>query len=200
MIRAVVFDVGNVLIRWEPRRVFPEMSEGEVERLFAEIGFSEWNREQDRGRSWAEGVAVLAARHPRRAEEIARFAEDWHRAVPEAVPGTLALLDALRARAVPTHAITNFSAERWVECCARFPFLADRFGVTIVSAHERLVKPDPRIYRRLLERTGLAAADCLFIDDAPANIAAAETLGMAGHLFEGAEGLARDLRERGLIA
>lgn len=199
--RAVVFDVGNVLIQWNPRLVFADQfgDEAGIDAFFEEIGFAAWNLEQDRGRSWADGVAVACAAHPHRRALIEKMHRDWHMAVPDAIGGTVEILERLRAAGVPLYAITNFSAEKWAECRERFPFLC-RFRDVVVSAHEQLVKPDPAIFDVFLRRTGLAAGDCVFVDDAPHNVEAARAAGMDAILFEGPEALAEALRARGLPA
>ena len=104
----------------------------------------------------------------------------------------------LGAADVPIYGITNFSAEKWAECCARFEFLNTSFRDVVVSAHERLVKPDPAIYRLFLDRNGLDADDCIFIDDSPANVAGAESVGIDAIHFETPRKLSVALRQRGL--
>lgn len=118
--------------------------------------------------------------------------------VPGEVPGSVALLEALRTAGVPLFAITNFSAEKFALTQARFPFLRG-FRDVVVSGAERLLKPDPAIYRLLLERNGLAAARCLFIDDSAKNVAGAQAVGMHAHHFRDAAGLADALRAHGLL-
>ncbi len=201
LVTAVVFDVGNVLIRWEPRRVFAgELDDAAgIDAFFEEIGFDAWNLEQDRGRSWDDAVAVASRAHPHRRPLIEKMHRDWHMAVPGAIEGSVAILERLRADGVPLYGITNFSTEKWAECQERFPFLCG-FRDVVVSAHERLVKPDPAIFALFLRRTGLAAGDCVFIDDGPRNVAAARAAGMDAILFEGPDGLAGELRARGLPA
>ena len=198
---AVVFDVGNVLIRWDPRLMLADHlgDRATIDAFFDEIGFDEWNREQDRGRSWDDGIAMLCEAHPHRRALIEKLHTDWHKAVPSAIEGSVAILERLRSASVPLYAITNFSAEKWAECQDRFPFLG-RFDGAIVSAHERLIKPDPEIFERFLCRTGCRAGDCVFIDDGQRNVDAARAAGMDAVLFEGPEGLPRDLRARGLPA
>lgn len=198
--RTVVFDVGNVLIRWDPRLVYAGDFAGprEIDAFLDEIGFAEWNLDQDRGRSWADGVAVACRAHPRRRALIEKFDRDWQRAVPGAIEGTVEILERLHAAGVPLYAITNFSAEKWAECRVRFPFLSERFRDVVVSAHERLVKPDPAIFALFLRRSGLAAGECVFIDDSRPNIEAAQAAGMDAILFEGPEGLRDALAARGL--
>lgn len=99
---------------------------------------------------------------------------------------------------MPLYAITNFSAEKWAECCARFKFLTSSFRDIVVSAHENLIKPDPAIYQLCLARNGLAAADCVFIDDSPYNVAGANAVGIDGIRFTDPETLRRDLAARGV--
>jgi len=195
----VVFDIGRVLIQWDPKLLYSELfpDPAERDRFLAEVCSDEWNRELDRGRSFAEGIAELVARHPRHETAIRAWDERWHDMVPGAIDGSVRLLEHLRASGVPTWAITNFSTEKYAEAIARFPFLTG-FRDTVVSAHERLLKPDPAIYRVLLERNRLDPASCLFIDDVPENVAGARSVGMKAVVFTSPEGLARDLVEHGL--
>lgn len=194
---AVIFDVGNVLIRWDPALVYPDLSPEALAAFFAEVDFHAWNLEQDRGRDWDAAVAAASARHPHRAELIARFHHRWHDSVPGEMPGTPAILRALHAADVPLFAITNFSAAKWAETRDRFDFLRLFRDVT-VSAHEGLVKPDPAIWGVCLSRNGLPAAGTLFIDDSPPNVAAAAALGLDALHFTDAPALAEALRARGL--
>jgi len=202
MSRAVVFDVGNVLIRWDARLIFESLlpDAAAVDAFLAEIDFDAWNLEQDRGRTWDEGVAALSAEHPARAELIAAFRDRWQESVPGEIAGSVEILEDLRAAGVPLYAITNFSAEKWLESVARFPFLASAFRDVVVSARERLVKPDPAIFELCLRRNGLGAADCVFVDDSARNVASAAALGFDALLFTGPEALRAALVARGLLA
>lgn len=202
MRRAVVFDVGNVLIRWDPRLVWREDFEDDaaLDAFLEETGFAAWNLEQDRGRSWADALAAVRAEHPRHAARYEKFDREWQRSVPGTIEGTVTILHRLSAAGVPLYAITNFSAEKWAETRARFPFLASGFRDVVVSAHERLVKPDPAIYRVLFDRANLAPGECVFVDDGPRNIAAAAALGMDAILFTDAEALSAALAQRGFPA
>jgi 2-haloacid dehalogenase len=196
----VVFDIGNVLIEWDPRYLYRRIFETDeqVEHFLSTICTSAWNLEFDRGKSFAEGVADLVAKHPAHEAAIRAFDERWGEMVPGPVPGTLALMERLEENNVPLYAITNFSAEKFAEARLRFPFF-DRFRGAIVSAHERLVKPDRAIFDLLLKRYDLRAQECLFIDDSSANVAAAQAVGMAAHHFQGAAELERELTSRNLI-
>ena len=175
----VVFDVGNVLLRWDPRflyrRIFDE--EERMEWFLANVCTSAWNVEQDRGRDWDEAVAFLVERHPDHEIPIRAFHERWHETVSGVIEENVALLQRLREAGVPTYCITNFSGAKFREAQTRYPFLAS-FDGAIVSGDERLLKPDPAIYRLLLTRYGLVAEDCVFIDDSLANVEGARAVGM----------------------
>jgi 2-haloacid dehalogenase len=194
----VVFDIGNVLLRWDPRNLYRRLfdDEAEMEWFLAHVCTSDWNIEQDRGRDWDEAVALLVKSHPRHEREIRAFHERW----PETVSGTfednVALLLRLREAGVPNYCITNFSGQKFVLAREIYPFLAGFDGV-IVSGDERLLKPDPAIYRLLLDRYGLVAQDCVFIDDSRPNIEAARALGMQAIHYAEPMDLAAELRRYG---
>jgi len=195
----VVFDIGRVLIQWDPTllysRLLPEP--GRAAWFLATILPHEWNLELDRGTSFAEGIAERIAAHPEWEREIRAWDEHWHDMVPGAIDGTVALLEHLRAKGVPTFSITNFSREKYAEARERFPFLKG-FRDTVVSSHEKLVKPDPAIYRVLLDRNGLTPETCLFVDDMPENVEAARALGMKAHRFVTPQAFAAELAAHGL--
>ncbi|UZF92088.1 HAD family hydrolase [Bosea sp. NBC_00550] len=182
----VVFDVGNVLLRWDARLIYRALIP-DPERLdwfMQNVCTMAWNIEQDRGRSWEEAVASLVAEHPEWEREIKAYDERWHDSIPEVITGSVAVLEELKARGDSVYAITNFSREKWAECLIRFPFLQSFDGV-VVSAHEQLLKPDPAIYEVLFGRYGLNAGDCIFVDDSEKNIVAARDVGMqAVHFVE----------------
>jgi 2-haloacid dehalogenase len=196
----VVFDVGNVLIRWDPRFLYRRLFEveAEMERFLAEICTNDWNLEQDRGRLWAEAIAERIALFPQQEAMIRAYSERWQEMVPGEVEGMPEVVEALRAAGVPLYAITNFSAEKFAEARERFAILRG-FRDVVVSAHERLLKPDPAIYRILLDRNGLDAARCLFVDDSEKNVRGAEAAGMRAHHFRDAAGLATELARHALL-
>lgn len=197
----VIFDVGNVLIRWDARLLYRRLlpDEAAIEAFFAEVGFTDWNLDFDRGADWDAGVATLSARHPHRAELIAAFHARWQETVPGAVEGAEALLAELAARGVALYAITNFAGPKWAESVARFPFLGSSFRDVVVSGHEGVVKPDPEIFRRCLARNGLAAGTCVFVDDSPANVAGAAAVGLDAIRFTSVAALRPELARRGLL-
>lgn len=182
----IVFDVGNVLIRWDPRLLYRDLIPDDEKRdwFMANVCTAAWNIEQDRGRSWEEAVALLVAAHPEWEREIRAYDQRWHETAPYVLDESVAILAELKAKGEKVYAITNFSREKWAECLIRFPFLQSFDGV-VVSAHERLIKPDPAIYRVLLERYELVAGDCIFVDDSEKNVDAARAVGMqAVHFVE----------------
>jgi 2-haloacid dehalogenase len=191
----VVFDVGNVLLDWDARRVYRPLglSDDEIESFMQTVGFADWNLEQDRGRSFAQGIASLSSAFPAHAALIARYDTHWQDSISGPIQGTVDILQALVGAAVPVHAITNFSAEKYPGERARWPFL-QHFGVTVVSGEEGLIKPNPRIYHLLLERTGLEASRTLFIDDSLKNVEGARAVGMQAVHFTGPEHLRQALR------
>ncbi|POF34434.1 HAD family hydrolase [Roseibium marinum] len=202
LITTVVFDIGNVLIEWNPDYLYRQLIPDPLERkTFLEtVCTAEWNQQQDLGRSWSEAVETLSRQHPDKAELIAAYDRRWHEMVPGEIPGTGDILAQLRERAVPLYAITNFSTGKFNEARTRFPFLKTSFLDVVVSGEEKLIKPDPRIYEVLFERNGLDARTCFFIDDSGPNVAAARNAGMSAHHFKNAAALRRELTGLGLLA
>ena len=196
--KIVVFDIGKVLIDWDPRHLYRTMfsDEQEMEAFLREVCARDWILELDRGRPFADAVTERIALFPHYETEIRAFDERWHETNRGIIDGPMAILNKLRADSVPNYAITNFSAEKFEGAREVFPFL-DGFDGIVVSGRERLLKPDAAIYELFLERHDLAAADCIFIDDSAANVAGAEAVGMHGHHFVGADGLAGALRAHG---
>ncbi|QDG74499.1 HAD family phosphatase [Labrenzia sp. PHM005] len=197
----VVFDIGNVLIEWNPEYLYCDLIPDNEERqkFLDTVCTPDWNLQQDLGRSWDEAIELLSAQHPDKVELIHAYSERWHDMVPGEVSGTPALLAELKEKGVPLYAITNFSSEKFVEAQDRFSFLKSSFLDIVVSAEERLLKPDPQIYKVLFERNKLDPANCIFIDDSLANVAAARALGMAGHHFTSAHILEKELTDLGLL-
>jgi 2-haloacid dehalogenase len=194
-----VFDIGNVLIRWDPRNLYRKLIADERARedFLARICTPDWNLEMDRGRSFAEGVADRVALFPEHETLIRAFDERWLETLGGAIEESVAILEELRAAGVPTYAITNFSREKFAVTREQYPFL-DGFHGIVVSAHEQLLKPDRRIYETLCERHGLTPRDCIFIDDNLDNVEGARAFGMRGHHFQAADALRADLKRQGL--
>lgn len=192
---AVIFDIGNVLLDWDARRVYRPLglSDDEIAAFFERVNFSDWNLEQDKGRTFADGIEALAGQFPADHDLIARYDTHWIESVAGPIQGTVDILNSLVSAGVPVHAITNFSAEKYPGEVARWPFLK-QFGVTIVSGEEQVVKPNPAIYQICLERAGLRAERTVFIDDSPKNVEGARAVGMHAIHFTSPSDLREALR------
>jgi len=199
-IDTVIFDLGNVLIGWDPRRLFRQLIEDEAQMdwFLREVCSSEWNEQQDAGRPWAEGTALLRARFPEHAGLIDAYHLRWKETLLGPIEGSVAILAELKARGVRLLALTNWSQETFPVARQLYPFLQWFEGI-VVSGEERLVKPDLRIYQRLLERYAVDPATALYIDDSARNVAAVEPLGMHGWWFHDPAGLRDHLVELGLL-
>jgi 2-haloacid dehalogenase len=192
-----VFDLGGVLIDWNPRHLYRKLFPGDeagMEHFLEHVCNQAWNERQDAGRSIAEGVALLKAEHPNKANLIDAFYGRWHEMVAGAIDGTVAVFEELHRRDVPLYALSNWSAETFPYARTRFDFLR-RFRGIVLSGEVGLVKPDPRIFRLLLERHGFAAADSVYIDDVERNVAAARALGFDAIRFTEPSALRRRLEE-----
>lgn len=199
-IEAVVFDLGGVLLDWDPRYLYRKLfdDEADMERFLAEVCTFEWNAAHDRGAGMEDSCARLAAQHPESAELIHAWFRRSEEMVAGVVPGTVDVAQELRAAGVPCYLLTNTDADTFPLRQARFPFLGSFDGI-VVSAHEGIAKPDPEIFCRLLDRFRLEAATTLMIDDMPANLTAAAGLGMQTVRFESAPQLRRFLQAEGLL-
>jgi 2-haloacid dehalogenase len=198
-IEAVVFDLGGVLIDWDPRHLYRKLlDDEEMERFLATVCTADWNRELDGGRSFAEAVNSLSREYPDHAELIAAYHQRWDEMLAGAIPSSVSVLDDLRASGVVVHALTNWSAETFGVARQRFPFLAWFDGI-VVSGEVGITKPDPGIYRLLFERFSLEPERVVFIDDAPANVEAAAALGMHGIRFTSGQALRAELASLELV-
>ncbi len=198
---AVVFDLGGVLVDWDPRLLYRTLlPEEEVEAFLAEVEFDAWNHEQDAGRPFAEAVEAHAARFPHRRELLAAYHDRYAETLAGEVPGSVEILRELRdAASVRLAALTNWSAETFHHARDRFEFL-DWFEGIVVSGEERVAKPDPRIFAILLERFGLDPQGTVFVDDRQVNVDAAAAAGMTAVRFTDAPALRADLQRLGVLA
>jgi 2-haloacid dehalogenase len=177
--QAVVFDLGGVLIDWNPRYLYRKMFDGAeeaMERFLSEICTPEWNARQDEGRPFDEATKELTARHPEHAEFIRAFFDRWPEMVAGAIEQTVEILAELKRAGRKIYALSNWSAETFPYARKRFQFL-DWFDIIVISGEVGLAKPNREIFHFLLEKTGRRAEECVFIDDSPANVAAARELG-----------------------
>ncbi len=195
----VIFDIGGVLVRWVPERAFEQVLPADQVRPFMErVGFDEWNRRNDGRRSIAKAEADLAASFPEDAATIRAYRQHFLHTITQMVPGTAAIVAELAAAGVATIALTNWAADMFAIGRQRFGIL-QRFSDIVVSGEEGLVKPDPAIYELACRRAGVDAADAVFIDDSPANVVAAQAVGLHGLVFTSADTLRADLVALGLL-
>lgn len=196
---AVVFDLGGVLVDWDPRLLYRTMlgSDEEIAAFFDEVDFAGWNHRLDAGeRTWAEAVADLGTRFPHRRELLAAYPERFAETIGGVIDGTVRLVEELHGAGVRLLALTNWSAELFPHARERFAFLR-LFEAVIVSGEERLAKPDPRIFDLLLTRHRLDPAGTVFVDDREVNVEAARAAGMTGLVFTDPDQLRRDLARVG---
>jgi 2-haloacid dehalogenase len=197
----VVFDIGGVLIDWNPRYLYRKLFAEDttaMEEFLNSVCTPDWNLQQDAGRPWKEAVDDLSDRYPEKAELIAAYDLNWDEMVSGPIPGTADLLWELKRRGTPVYCITNFSVDKLNRARERFEEL-NAFDGIVVSGEVRLLKPDAAIYRRLLDQHDLRAEDTLFIDDVEQNVEGARTVGMHAVRFVDAETLRNDLTGYGLL-
>jgi 2-haloacid dehalogenase/putative hydrolase of the HAD superfamily len=198
--RAVLFDVGNVMVRWNPRtlysQIFPDAAE--CDRFLSTVCTLAWHTEHDRGVPMAANAIPLIAAHPHYEAQIRAWDARFDEMIEGVIPETVAAMDELAARGVALYGLTNMPAEKWDMVRALSPAFG-HFRDVVVSAHEGVVKPDPRAFEIACRRAGLAPSDLLFVDDSPANIDAAHSLGFYVHLFDDPAGLRPALESRGLL-
>lgn len=199
-IETVVFDLGGVLIAWDPRYLYRKVfaSEQAVEHFLQTVCTPEWNHELDLGRPFDEAIQELCARYPKYKDQIEAYRTRWGEMLGGPICGSVRLLESLRERGVPLYALTNWSAETFGIAKERYGFLG-WFEEIVVSGEEKVAKPDRAIYERLVERTGISPRSSLFVDDSEANVRAAGKLGFTGVVFRGHETLARELAHLDLL-
>jgi 2-haloacid dehalogenase len=196
----VVFDLGGVLVDWHPDHLYRVLIPDDDDRaaFYRDVLTSEWNRELDLGRPFAEGVRELAERHPDHAMLIRAYHERWLEMMPGELADSLLVVEELAAADVPLYALTNWSAETWHHAEERFAWL-DLFDGIVVSGREGVGKPDEAAFRLLLDRYGLEAVRCVFVDDSAANVEAARRYGLHGVRFVDALSLRDELCAVGVL-
>lgn len=191
-----VFDFGGVLMDWDPRYLYRKFFNDDsqtMERFLAEIDFYNWNMQQDAGRSFAEAVDTLSARFPDYANLIKAYDERWEESLGGPIQSNVELLRQIKARGYQIFGLSNWSSEKFRIVRDKYPFF-EWFEDIIISGEVGLVKPDPLIFNLLLDRVRRPAADCLLIDDSPANIEAANSLGFQTILVGSPDKLAASLQ------
>lgn len=197
----VVFDIGNVLIRWDEHAAFRDAfaDDAAIDGFFAEVGFYAWNTEQDRGRSRVEAVAAVRDAWPEHAPLLDRFFDRFADTIQHKIEVSWDILNALKGSGVRVFGLTNWGPETWPVAQIVHPELVGAFEDVVVSGDEKLIKPDRRIYDVLTHRNGLVPGECLFIDDSPKNVDGAQDAGWQAVHFTGAQALRASLEARGLL-
>lgn len=200
MVRGVLWDVGNVIVRWDPRtlysKIFPDPAERD--RFLGEVCTMAWHSAHDAGVTFAENRRELLARHPEHREAILAWETRWWEMFSGPIPETEAAIHALAERGVAQVALTNMSHETWEGTFAMSPAFARLTG-KVVSGLDGVAKPRPEIFHLAAARAALAPADLLFVDDSASNIRAAEALGFRTHLFADPKALRPALEAVGLL-
>ena len=197
---AVVFDIGNVLIEWQPER-FYDATIGEDRRraLFEDVDLHGMNELVDRGHHFTETIYATAEANPAWRAEIRMWHDRWIELATPAIDRSVRLMKALQGKGVPVYSLTNFGIQSYAHAATHYPFL-NEFDRDFISGHLGVTKPDPEIYRRLEEGAGLSGDALLFTDDRTDNIAVAKTFGWQTHLFDGPDGWAERLVATGLLS
>jgi 2-haloacid dehalogenase len=200
-VTAVVFDIGAVLVDWNPEYLYAKVipDPDERRRFLREVCTPEWNFAMDAGTSVSDGVAELAAERPEYADLINVWWDRWSEMLGDEIPGTRSIAEAIQQSGMPIYALTNWNAQTWELGLAEFPFLGEVFDGIVVSGREGVAKPDPRIFEILSSRYDLEPTTTVFIDDSPKNVAAATNLGYQAHLFRSAPELETWLEERDVL-
>ena len=198
---AVVFDLGKVLLDWDPRyfyaRHFPGDPEG-LEHFVRNVIAMDWIMEMDAGKPTAQAIAERQRAFPEHARLVSLWTEGWPSMLRGEIDGTARIIRELKARGIPLYALTNFSVETFPVASRRCPTLAE-FSQVVMSGEVGLVKPDPRIYALTIERCRLSPQRTVFIDDSPANVAGGTAAGLRSLHFTSPEALHADLVRLGLL-
>ena len=197
---AVVFDLGGVLIDWNPRHLYRKLfqHEADMEHFLANICTTEWNLQQDAGRTFADACAALKLKHPSSGEMIDAWLDRFDEMMAGPIAGTVGILAELREQGVPIYALSNWSAETFPFAQRRFEFL-QWFRAIFLPAEVHLVKPDPRIFQCFCERFGLMPKEVIYIDDVQHNVDAAGRVGMRAIRFRNSTSLREELVQLGLL-
>lgn len=200
-IDTVIFDLGGVLIDWNPKHLYRKIfdDEKEIDYFLSEICTPEWNEQQDAGRTFKEATEILVAQHPKFEKEIQAFYGRWKEMLGGEIEKTVSILNDLHQK--NEHrllALTNWSAESFPYALENFEFLQLFEGI-LVSGVEKMKKPDPEIYQLILDRYQIEAQKSVFIDDSERNIKAAKVLNINGIHFQSSEQLQSDLEKLGVL-
>ncbi len=178
-IRAIIFDFGGVLIKWDPHKLFNKYFANDtiaIDKFLAEINFSAWNLSQDRGYPFGQAVKDLSAQFPQYAHLIRAYDEEWEESITGVISGTVEILQKLKTAGYRLYGLTNWSAEKFA--LVRYKYeIFNIFDDIVVSGEVKLIKPDPAIFNMLLRRIHCKPKECLLVDDSQHNLNSAQKIG-----------------------
>lgn len=197
---AVLFDIGNVFVEWNPRFLYQQLIDDadELDYFLNEVVTLEWHTEHDRGRKFTQGIELLSRRFPEYEDLIAAYDKRWSETIGPIIQGTVDAMMALLEQGIKVYGLTNFSAEKWPDFCRSHGF-TDHFEGVVVSGEEKLIKPDPRIFQIAISRFKLDPELTVYVDDRMENVLAAEQLDMIGHHFKTPSALKQFLVAEGAL-
>tara|TARA_R110000787_G_scaffold60815_3_gene137974 strand:- start:13170 stop:13790 length:621 start_codon:yes stop_codon:yes gene_type:complete len=197
---AVVFDIGNVLIEWQPERFFDSVIGADRRQaMFAAVDLHAMNDRVDSGEHFTDTIYATADSTPEWRDEIRLWHDRWIEMASPVIHHSVRLMKALQSNNIPVFSLTNFGIQSYDLAARHYPFLRE-FDRDFISGHLRMIKPDPEIFAAVEQQTGLSPDALLFTDDRPDNIAAARVRGWQTHLFEGPTGWAARLVDEGLLS
>jgi 2-haloacid dehalogenase len=197
----VVFDLGGVLIDWDPRYLYRKIfqnRQADMDFFLSQVCHQQWNELQDAGRSFAEAIQERSQKFPAYQEQIEAYYQRWDEMLGGEVDGVAAILQEIQSRGYPTYALSNWSAETFHHAQKRFDFLRT-FESMVISGRINMIKPHPQIYHHLLQKYALKASQCVFIDDNKANIQAAQEIGFEAIHFTSGHSLRHELTSLGIL-
>jgi 2-haloacid dehalogenase len=198
--RAIVFDFGGVLVDWNPQYLYRKLMNGDdsaIEKFLNEIGFEEWNTEMDRQPSFAKGIPDLIQRFPHHADLIRAYDDRWLETIGGPIESNVHLVSHFKQAGLQLYGLSNCPYDKYLLLRSQYSFF-NLLEDSVISGEVKLLKPDPRIYHLLLEKIRRPAGECVFIDDAAENVAAARDLGFSAIHYRGAVELQIELEQLGL--
>lgn len=200
----IIFDIGNVLITWDPNPIYMEYFGNDsvkMQAFYEQTNIFTTNSEMDRGVPFEQALTKLASEFPHYHEPIHMWQNRWLETIGGPIHASAELLTSLHAKQYPLYALTNFAAETFfthIRHNTKYNFL-NLFKDIVVSGVEKVIKPDPKIYEILLQRNNLDPKNCIYIDDSKANLVPAQNLGMATIHFKSSEQLTNELRSLNIL-
>jgi 2-haloacid dehalogenase len=200
-IKAIIFDFGGVLLDWNPRNLYRRFFQNDreaMEKFLSEIRFMDWNAQQDKGRPFREGVAILSSQYPQYRHLIQAYHEYWEESIVGEISGTVEIVKKLKQKGYPLYGLSNWSAETFPIARRKYPFF-DLFDDIILSGEVKLIKPETEIFHLLLKRIDKVAEECLLVDDSDINISVAQKLGFVTIHYQSPDQLKSELTRIGLL-